>query len=86
MITIIDYYYFELHLTNLSNLLNDLTFNGKLDRMPFANDNQWQIQDFPQGGALTLEGGANLLFDQFSPKLYENEEILGQGARVRRAP
>ena len=23
---------------------------------------QWQIQDFPEGGAPTLRGGANLLF------------------------
>ena len=34
---------------------------------------------FPRGGAPTPGGGdANLLFGQFSPKLHENEEILGQ--------
>ena len=37
---------------------------------------QWWIQDFP-------EGGVNLLF---SWKLYENEEILVGGGRHSRSP
>ena len=48
---------------------------------------QWQIQDFPEEGALTPKGGAptyNLA--NFSRKLHENEEILSQGARGTRAP
>ena len=33
---------------------------------------------FPRGGA-NPRRGANLLLDQFSRKLFENEEILGHG-------
>ena len=29
---------------------------------------QWQIQDFPEEGAPTPEGSANILFDQFFSK------------------
>ena len=39
---------------------------------------QWSIQDFPEGGRKPRRRGANLLFSQFSRKLLENEDILGQ--------
>ena len=48
---------------------------------------QWQIQDFPEEGALTPKGGAptyNLA--NFSRKLHENEEILGRAGRASLAP
>ena len=49
---------------------------------------QWRIQDFPEEGALIPKGGAPTYYlANFSRKLHENEEILGQrGARVPRAP
>ena len=49
---------------------------------------QWRIQDFPEEGALTpKEGAPTYYLANFSRKLQENEEILGQrGARVPRAP
>ena len=51
--------------------------------------NQWRIQDFPEEGALTPKGGAPTYYlVNFSRKLHENEEILGQrgGARPSRPP
>ena len=40
---------------------------------------QWQIQDFPEEGALIPKGGAPTYYlANFSQKLHENEEILGQ--------
>ena len=50
---------------------------------------QWRIQDFPEEGALIPKGGAPTYYlANFSRKLHENEEILGQrgGARGTRAP
>ena len=48
---------------------------------------QWRIQDFPEEGALTPKGGAPTYYlANFSQKLHENEEILGRGERVPRAP
>ena len=41
------------------------------------------MQDFSDEEAPTSEGGANLLFDQFSRKLYENEENLTIGVHTR---
>ena len=45
---------------------------------PFVGPLQWRIRDFPEEGAPTPEWGTSLLFGQFSQKLHENEEILGQ--------
>ena len=50
---------------------------------------QWRIQDFPEEGALTPKGGAPTYYlVNFSQKLHENEEILGQrgGAHPSRPP
>ena len=49
---------------------------------------QWRIQDYPEEGALTPKGGAPTYYlANFSRKLHENEEILGQrGVRVPHAP
>ena len=50
---------------------------------------QLRIQDFPEEGALTPKGGAPTYYlANFSRKLHENEEILGQrgGARPLRPP
>ena len=50
---------------------------------------QWRIQDFPDGGAPTPEGGAPTYYlTNFSQKLHENEENLTQrgGARVPAPP
>ena len=49
---------------------------------------QWRIQDFPEEGALTpKEGALTYYLVNYSRKLHENEEILGQrGARGTRAP
>ena len=38
---------------------------------------QWRIQDFPEGGANSQSGCANLIF--FGRKLHENERILVPG-------
>ena len=40
---------------------------------------QWRIQDFPEGGAPTLGGAPTYYLPNFSWKLHENEEILGEG-------
>ena len=49
--------------------------------------NQWRIQDFPEEGAPTLQGGAPTYdFAKFSPKLHEIERIWtpgGGGARPK---
>ena len=46
---------------------------------------QWRIQDFPDGGAPTPEGGgANILFDRFFPKTawkWKKFDPEGGGAR-----
>ena len=50
---------------------------------------KWQIQDFPEKGALTPKGGTPTYYlANFSRKLHENEEILGQrgGARALAGP
>ena len=48
---------------------------------------QWRIQDFPEEGALTLQGGAPIYdFAKFSQKLHEIERIWipgGGGARPK---
>ena len=45
---------------------------------------QWQIQDFPEEGALTPKGGAPTYYlANFSQKLHKNEEILGQRGGTR---
>ena len=57
--------------------------------MSQTHSNQWRIQDFPEEGALTPKGGAPIYYlANFSRKLHENEEILGQrgGARPSRPP
>ena len=48
----------------------------------YWNRKQWWIQDFPEGGCQP-RGGANILFDQFSQKLHENEKKLTRGASLR---
>ena len=52
---------------------------------------QWRIQDFPEEGAPTPQGGAPIYeIAKFSEKLHEIERIWtpggGGGARVPRAP
>ena len=49
---------------------------------------QWRIKDFPEEGALTpKEGVPTYYLANFSRKLHENEEILGQrGRRASLAP
>ena len=51
---------------------------------------QWRIQDFPEEGALIPKGGGapTYYLANFSRKLHENEESLGQrgGARPSRPP
>ena len=49
---------------------------------------QWRIQDFPDGGAPTPEGGAPTYYlTNFSQKLHENEENLTQrGGRASLRP
>ena len=50
---------------------------------------QWRIQDFPEEGALTPKGGMPTYYlANFSRKLHENEEILGQrgGASLAHTP
>ena len=36
---------------------------------------RWRMQDFPKQGALTLVGGANILFDHFSQKLHKKRNF-----------
>ena len=44
---------------------------------------QWRIQTFPEEGALTPKGGANLLFGQFFPKIAWKWRNLGpEGGRA----
>ena len=47
--------------------------------LKYWNRKQWQIQDFQEGRRRGREGGAKILFDQFSQKLHENEKKLTQG-------
>ena len=49
----------------------------------YWNLKQWQIQDFPERGCQPQRGGANILFDQFSQKLHENEKKLTWGASLQ---
>ena len=52
-----------------------------------AGTEQWRIQDFPEEGALTPNGGVPTYYlANFSRKLHENEEIWGQGGRASLAP
>ena len=44
-----------------------------------TNGDQWQIQDFPRGGAPTPKVGVLTYF--FGQKLYENERIWTPGGR-----
>ena len=61
--------------------------SGELPFLNIKNIYQWRIQDFPEEGALTPKGGAPTYYlANFSRKLHENEEILGRGGRVPRAP
>ena len=52
------------------------------------SSDQWRIQDFPEGGVPTPEGGAPTYYlANFSRKLHENKEILGpRGGRASLAP
>ena len=54
----------------------------------FQDTYQWRIQDFPDGGAPTPEGGAPTYYlTNFSQKLHENEENLTQrGGRASLRP
>ena len=56
--------------------------------MEFDKTRQWRIQDFSEEGALTPKGvGAPTYYlANFSRKLHENEEILGQGGRASLVP
>ena len=48
---------------------------------------QWRIQDFPEEGAPTPQGGANIRFCQIFPKTAWNWKNLDPGrARVPRTP
>ena len=47
---------------------------------------QWRIQDFPEEGTLTPKGAPTYYLANFSRKLHENEDILGQRGHEGRAP
>ena len=48
---------------------------------------QWRIQDFPEEGAPTPQGGAPTYeFVEFSPKLHEIERISTPGGGGRASP
>ena len=44
---------------------------------------QWRIQDFPEGMRQPWMGAPTYYLVNFSQKLHENEEILGQRGRAR---
>ena len=51
----------------------------------YNNNNQWRIQDFPEGGAWTLQGGRE--HAKFSRKLHEIERIwTPRGGRASLTP
>ena len=51
-----------------------------------THSRQWRIQGFPEEGALAQKGAPTYYLANFSRKLHENEEILGQKGGVPRAP
>ena len=72
-------------IVHFSNVIQTPLGNG----YPITYTLQWRIQDFPDGGAPTPEGGAPTYYlTNFSQKLHENEENLTQrgGARVPAPP
>ena len=62
--------------------------NSSLPAKSWQDPVQWRIQDFPDGGAPTPEGGAPTYYlTNFSQKLHENEENLTQrGGRASLRP
>ena len=58
---------------------------SSLVRLTIIWQNQWRIQDFPEGGAPTLKGGGapTYYLPHFSQKLHENKEILAERGRAR---
>ena len=57
----------------------------KLSQMIGGNIDQWRIQDFPEGGAWTLQGGRE--HAKFSRKLHEIERIwTPRGGRASLTP
>ena len=56
------------------------------DYIPTDNRPQWRIQNFPEVGAPTLQGGANIRFCQIFPKTawnWKNLDPRGGGARIQ---
>ena len=56
-----------------------------LHKLQCSGDNQWQIQDFPEGGGCQLPrwGCQPIIWPNFYLKLHENERIWTQtGGRV----
>ena len=72
----------------LQTLCPNQNFIFSLCRLQTIYLQQWWIQDFPEEGALTPKGGVPTYYSaNFSQKLHENEEILGQrGGHASLAP